>query len=154
MFTFAVVVRRMVDHWKISNRTALMALVQFISRWLRSPVRVMPNSLKGAGSIEKPVVGVIWRSSGAFPKRAYLVLETLVARPDSFLKSSSTRRMLFGWVVVGQEKVNVVCVGVQKLKLVGDCLPRLDLFAVNLANCICCISIRCHGYHIKRSPIP
>ena len=43
MFTFAVVVRRMVDHWKISNRTALMALVQFISRWLRSPVRVMPN---------------------------------------------------------------------------------------------------------------
>ena len=67
-----------------------MALVQFISRWLRSPVRVMPNSLKGAGSIENPVVGVIWRSSGAFPKRAYLVLETLVARPDNFLKSSST----------------------------------------------------------------
>merc|ERR1712081_82764 len=103
MFTFAVVVRRMVDHWKISNRTALMALVQFESKWLRSPVRVMPNSLKGAGSIVNPVVGVIWGSSGAFPKRAYLVLETLVARPDSFLKSSSTRRMWFtclvGWKI-------------------------------------------------------
>ena len=95
MLTFAVVVRRMVDHWKISSRTALIALVQFKSKWSRSPVRVMPSSLKGAGSIVKPVVGVIWRSSGAFPKRAYLVLETLVARPDSFLKSSSTRRM---WV--------------------------------------------------------
>ena len=59
IFTLAVVVRRMVDHWKISSRTALMALVQFISRCSRSPVRVMPSSLKGAGSIVKPVKGVI-----------------------------------------------------------------------------------------------
>ena len=42
---------------------------------------------------------------------------------------------LFGWVVVGQEKVDVVCVGVQKLKLVGDCLPRLDLFPSLFASC-------------------
>merc|ERR1712115_356474 len=59
MFTFALVVRRMMDHWKISSRTALMALVQFTSRCSKSPVRVIPSSLKGDGSIEKPVEGVI-----------------------------------------------------------------------------------------------
>merc|ERR1712082_477853 len=64
MFTFAVVVRCMVDHWKISSRTALMALVQFTSRWSRSPVRVIPSSLKGDGSIEKPVVAGVRDARG------------------------------------------------------------------------------------------
>ena len=47
-------------------------------------MRVIPRSLKGEGSIVNPVVGVICRLSGALPKRAYLVLETLVVRPDRF----------------------------------------------------------------------
>merc|ERR1711954_306995 len=59
MLTLAVVVSRMVDHWKISSRTALIAFVQFISRCSRSPVRVMPRSLNGDGSMVNPVVGVI-----------------------------------------------------------------------------------------------
>ena len=45
-----------------------------------------PRDLKGEGSMVNPVVGVICRLSGALPKRAYLVLETLVERPDSFSK--------------------------------------------------------------------
>ena len=49
-------------------------------------MRVIPKSLKGEGSIVNPVVGVICRLSGAVPKRAYLVLGTLVERPDSFFK--------------------------------------------------------------------
>ena len=56
-------------------------------------MRVIPKSLKGEGSMVNLVVGVICRLSGVFPKRAYLVLETLVERPDSFLKSSSMWRM-------------------------------------------------------------
>ena len=47
---------------------------------------VIPRSLKGEHSIVNPVVGVICRLLGALPKRAYLVLETLVEFPDSFFK--------------------------------------------------------------------
>ena len=65
-------------------------------------MRVIPKSLKGDDSILNPVVGVICRLSGALPKRAYLVLETLVERPDRFLKLSSMWRMwdscCVGWV--------------------------------------------------------
>ena len=56
-------------------------------------MRVIPKSLKGEGSIVNPVVGVICRLLGALPKRAYLVLETLVERPNRFLKSLSMWRM-------------------------------------------------------------
>ena len=59
MLTLAVVVSRMVDHWKISSQTALIAFVQFMSRCSRSPVRVIPRSLKGDGSMVNPVVEVI-----------------------------------------------------------------------------------------------
>ena len=56
-------------------------------------MRVIPRGLKREVSIVNPVEGVICRLSGALPKRAYLVLETLVERPDSFLKLSSMWRM-------------------------------------------------------------
>ena len=57
MLTFAVVVSFMVDHENISSLTALIALCQLMSRCLRSPVSVMPSSLKGEFSMEMPVVG-------------------------------------------------------------------------------------------------
>ena len=102
MFTLAVVVSLIVDHWKISCLTDLMAFCQFRSRCSRFPVSVTPRSLKGAFSSVKPVVGVICRLSGALPNRAYLVLETFVVRPDRVLKSSSMWRMwdscCVGWV--------------------------------------------------------
>ena len=80
--TLAVVVSLIVDHWKISCLTDLMAFCQLRSRCSRSPVSVTPRSLKGAFSIVKPVVGVICRLSGALPNRAYFVFETFVVRPD------------------------------------------------------------------------
>ena len=93
--TLAVVVNLIVDQWKISCLTALIALSQFMSRCFRSPVRVIPSSLKGEFSIVNPVVGVICRLSGALPNRAYLVLETFVVKPESALNLSSMSRM---WV--------------------------------------------------------
>ena len=93
--TLAVVVNLMVDHWKISSLTALIALSQFMSRCLRSPVSVIPRSLKGEFSIVNPVVGVICKSSGALPNRAYLVFETFVVRPESALNLFRMSRM---WV--------------------------------------------------------
>ena len=95
MLTLAVVVNLIVDHWKISCLTALIAFDQFISRCSRFPVSVIPRSLKGEFSIENPVVGVICRLSGALPNSAYLVLETFVVRPESALNLSSMSRM---WV--------------------------------------------------------
>ena len=59
MLTFAVVVSLMVDQEKISSLTEFMALFQLTSKCLRSPVRVMPSSLKGEFSMEMPVEGVI-----------------------------------------------------------------------------------------------
>ena len=47
ILTLAVVVSLIVDHWNISCLTALMALVQFMSRCSRSPVNVIPRSLMG-----------------------------------------------------------------------------------------------------------
>ena len=102
MLTLAVVVNLIVDHWKISCLPALIAFDQFISRCSRSPVIMIPRSLKGEFSIENPVVGVICRLLGALPNSAYLVLETFVVRPDSALKLSSMWRMwvscCVGWV--------------------------------------------------------
>merc|ERR1712081_126745 len=101
--TLAVVVNLIVDHWKISCLTALIALSQFMSRCFRSPVNVIPSSLKGF-SIVNPVVGVICRLSGALPNRAYLVLETFVVRPESALNLLSMSRLsvscCVGWVYV------------------------------------------------------
>ena len=80
----------------------MIAFDQLISRCSRSPVSVIPRSLKGERSIVNPVVGVICRLSGALPNRAYLVLETFVVRPDSVSKLSSMWRMwdscCVGWV--------------------------------------------------------
>ena len=59
MLTFAVVVSLMVDQEKISSLTEFIALFQLMSKCLRSPVRVMPSSLKGEFSMEMPVEGVI-----------------------------------------------------------------------------------------------
>ena len=64
-----------------------------MSRCFRSPVSVIPSSLKGEFSIVIPVVGVICRLSGALPNRAYLVLETFVVRPESALNVLSMSRM-------------------------------------------------------------
>merc|ERR1711954_267434 len=90
--TLAVVVNLMVDHWKISSLTALIALSQFMSRCFISPVSV------------NPVVGVICRLSGALPNMAYLVFETFVVRPESALNLLSMSRMwvscCVGWVYV------------------------------------------------------
>ena len=58
MLTLAVVVSLMVDHWKISCLTDLIAFDQLISRCSRSPVSVIPRSLKGEFSIVNPVVGI------------------------------------------------------------------------------------------------
>merc|ERR1711954_495155 len=100
--TLAVVVNLMVDHWKISCLTALIALSQLMSKCFRSPVSGIPSSLKGEFSIEIPVFGVICRLSGALPNRAYLVLETFVVRPESALNLLSMSRMWVnccrGWV--------------------------------------------------------
>ena len=75
-----------------------------MSRCFRSPVSVIPSSLKGEFSIVIPVVGVICWSSGALPNRAYLVLETFVVRPESVLNLLSMSRMwvscCVGWVCV------------------------------------------------------
>ena len=99
MLTLAVVVSLMVDHWKISCLTDLMAFCQLRSRCSRSPVSVTPRSLNGELSIVKPVVGVICRSSGALPNRAYFVFETFVARPDRAWKLLSMFRMCVSWCV-------------------------------------------------------
>ena len=73
-----------------------------MSRCLRSPIRVMPKSLKGEFSMDMPVVGVICRSSGALPNRAYFVLKTFVVRPESALNWLSMSimcvRCCVGWV--------------------------------------------------------
>ena len=95
MFTLAVVVSLIVDHWKISCLTDLMAFCQLRSRCSRLPVSVTPRSRKGEFSTVKPVVGVICRLSGALPNRAYLVFETFVVRPESVLNWLSMFRM---WV--------------------------------------------------------
>ena len=88
ILTFAVVVSLMVDHWKISCLTDFIALCQMMSRFLRSPVRVIPSNLKGVFSMEMPVVGVISWSSGAFLKKAYLVFETFAVRPENLFRIS------------------------------------------------------------------
>ena len=97
MLTFAMMVSLIVDHWKISCLTDLIALCQLMSRCLRSPVRA-----KGEFSMEMPVVWVICRSSGAFPNKAYFVLETFVVRPEIALNMLSMSRMCVsccvGWV--------------------------------------------------------
>ena len=102
MFTLAVVVSLIVDHWKISCLTVLMALCQFSSTCSRLPVSVTPRSRKGEFSIVKPVVGVICRLLGAFPNRAYLVFETFVVRPESDLNLPNIFRMwvscFVGWL--------------------------------------------------------
>ena len=75
-----------------------------MSRCLRSPVRLMPSSLKGEFSMEMPVVGVICRSSVALPKRSYFVLDTLVVRPERALNLLRMSKMCVnccvGWVGV------------------------------------------------------
>ena len=97
-----MVVNLIVDHWKISCLTALIAFSQFMSRCSRSPVSVIPSSLKGEFSIENPVVGVICRLSGALPNSAYLVLETFVVRPESALNLFCMSRLWVScfWVIV------------------------------------------------------
>ena len=52
MLTLAVVVILIVDHWKISCLTPLIAFDQFISRCSRFPVSVIPRSQKGEFSIK------------------------------------------------------------------------------------------------------
>ena len=57
ILTFAVDVSLMVDNWKISCLTDFIALCHLMSRFLRSPVRVIPSDLKGVFSMEMPVEG-------------------------------------------------------------------------------------------------
>ena len=98
MFTFAVVESFVEDHAPISILIALIAFSQLISNLSRLPFRYIPCSLKGSVSQVTLVSLLISGESIALPNSAYLVLETLVFKPDSSLKFSRILRTSRSWV--------------------------------------------------------
>ena len=98
MFTFAVVDSFVEDHAPISILMALIAFSQLMSNLSRLPFRYIPSSLKGSVSQVTFVSLLISGESTALPNRAYLVLETLVSKPDNSLKFSRILRIFRSWV--------------------------------------------------------
>ena len=69
-----------------------------MSNLSRLPFRYIPSSLKGSVSQVTFVSLLISGESTALPNRAYLVLETLVSKPDNSLKFSRILRIFRSWV--------------------------------------------------------
>ena len=68
------------------DQAAILARDQLISSWSRFPVICIPRSLKRSVSSFRPVWGgVISGLSVAFPKRAYLVIPTIIQTVLLFL---------------------------------------------------------------------
>ena len=92
MWIFAVVDSFVDDHIPIYVLMYFMAFSQLMSRLSRLPFKYIPSNLKGSVSQVTLVSLLISGESMALPKRAYFVLETLVFRPDSYLKLFSMFR--------------------------------------------------------------
>ena len=98
MFTFAVVDSFVDAHAPISILIALIAFSQLMFNLSRLPFKYIPSNLKGSVSQVIFVALLISGESLALPNRAYLVLETLVSRPDNSLKLSRIFRISRSWV--------------------------------------------------------
>ena len=108
IFTFAVVDSFVEDHIPISVLMALMSFSQLMSKLSRLPFKYIPSSLKGSVSQVTLVSLVMSGESIAFPNRAYLVLDTLVFRPDRDLKFSRIFRISRSWVWGSQNFRNIL----------------------------------------------